>query len=223
MTVPYDPMLLVEAWKHLAACADDLADQPTYRYDLVDVGRQALANLSMPLHRRAVEAFQRRDEADLKAVRERFEQLILDMDTLLATHEHFLMGPWLADAKTWATNKAEEALFEFNARNLVTLWGRTNSPHRDYSQRQWAGLLRDFYLPRWGRFFDRLTACLENDEPFDAEGFKVDIRRWEKSWTQKRNDLPTEPRGDAIEVTRELIRKYQPMLNEIYSQKGAAR
>jgi hypothetical protein len=36
---------------------------------------------------------------------------------------HFLLGRWIAAAKSWATDIPEAFLMEFNARNQITLWG----------------------------------------------------------------------------------------------------
>jgi len=49
--------------------------------------------------------------------------LLLDVDTLLATDEHFLLGVWLENAKNMSTSDRERRLYEYNARNQITLWG----------------------------------------------------------------------------------------------------
>ena len=47
----------------------------------------------------------------------------MDVDKLLATDEHFLLGVWLENAKNMSTNDQERRLYEYNARNQITLWG----------------------------------------------------------------------------------------------------
>jgi len=49
--------------------------------------------------------------------------VLLDVDTLLATDEHFLLGVWLESAKNMSTSEQERRLYEYNARNQITLWG----------------------------------------------------------------------------------------------------
>jgi len=49
--------------------------------------------------------------------------LLKDMDIVLGSDPHFLMGKWIETAKAMATNAEESSLYEFNARNQVTLWG----------------------------------------------------------------------------------------------------
>ena len=42
----------------------------------------------------------------------------------------------------------DAALYEFNARNQLTLWG-PDGQIMDYAGKQWAGLVADYYIPRW--------------------------------------------------------------------------
>jgi len=50
-------------------------------------------------------------------------ELLLNMDKLLATDEHFLLGIWLENAKNLSISDDEQRLYEYNARNQITLWG----------------------------------------------------------------------------------------------------
>ena len=49
------------------------------------------------------------------------------MDILLGTDDHFLLGDWLESAKALGTNEDEKNLYEYNARNQITLWGPTGN------------------------------------------------------------------------------------------------
>jgi alpha-N-acetylglucosaminidase len=49
-------------------------------------------------------------------------QILTDMDTLLASDSHFLLGNWIESAKSKATNKKELDYYEWNARIQLTLW-----------------------------------------------------------------------------------------------------
>jgi len=57
---------------------------------------------------------------------ELFLDLLVDLDTLLASDEHFLLGPWLEDAKALGVDEKERELYEYNARNQISLWGPTD-------------------------------------------------------------------------------------------------
>jgi len=59
----------------------------------------------------------------LRRYSRRLLDLLLDIDKLLASDEHFLLGVWLDTAKNLSTNQQQRRLYEYNARNQITLWG----------------------------------------------------------------------------------------------------
>jgi len=151
----YDVTQVWTAWSELLDSADRLGGVDPFRYDLTDVARQALSDLSVPLQRAVTADWNAGDHAGFAAARARFLELGADLDALLATRREFLLGKWLADARRWGTTPAEADQCEQNARELITVWG-PNRPKAylfDYSGRQWSGLLRGFYLERWKQFF----------------------------------------------------------------------
>jgi alpha-N-acetylglucosaminidase len=196
------------AWQTLLSASAELRDADAYQYDVVNIARQSLSGLIGRTQRDAVMAYQRRDRKALSAARVRFAEMIGDLDTLLAARPEFLLGSWLSDAKRWATTDDERKLYEWNARNQITLWGPRDSDLHDYAQKQWAGVVRDFYGARWIQFLDRLDASLAEGKEFDAVGFERDIRQWEENWTRSTSDYPAEPKGNAVELSQRLFDKY---------------
>ena len=75
-----------------------------------------------------------------------FLDLLLDMDELLGSNEHFLLGKWINLAKS-VPNATEQdvKMYVFNAKNQITLWG-PNGEIMDYAAKQWNGLIKDYYL-----------------------------------------------------------------------------
>ena len=61
-----------------------------------------------------------------------FIDLLKDIEEILSTNKNFLLGPWLESAKALATNDEEKKIYEFNARNQITLWG-PNGEILDYA------------------------------------------------------------------------------------------
>lgn len=53
----------------------------------------------------------------------------MKLDQLLASDSHFLLGKWIADAKRLAKNPSDKKLFEYNARNQITIWGPNGEVH----------------------------------------------------------------------------------------------
>jgi alpha-N-acetylglucosaminidase len=204
----YDSRQLALAWQKLLGCADTLGTVDTYRYDLVQIGRQVLANLAFEIRAQAVTAYERHDRKALAEAEGRFVQLLRDMDDLLATREEFLLGRWLEDAKRWGTNDEERRFYEWNARNLITTWGlRWQGPH-EYAYRQWSGMLAGFYLTRWQRFFAALDKSLAEGTPFDAKTFTESSRDWELKWAHQTETHPATPRNDSVEISCRLWKKY---------------
>ena len=50
-------------------------------------------------------------------------QLFSDLESLLASDSHFLLGRWLEAAKALATTSQERDMYENGARMQITIWG----------------------------------------------------------------------------------------------------
>ncbi len=199
---------VARAWQSLLEAADDLGGIDTFRFDLVNVSRQVLGGMARPMLGDVMTAYQAKDRRALVAAGQRFLGLVTDIDELLATRRELLLGRWIADAKHWATNDAERRLYEWNARNQITLWGPRDSMLHEYAHKQWSGMMRGFYGQRWKLFFDHLDASLAAGKPLDGKRFEQDIRQWEENWTHQTEPFAAEPRGDAVAVSRRLWDKY---------------
>ncbi len=204
----YDSAQLWKAWELLLSCSDDAGSVDAYRFDLVNVSRQALVDFAGVLQAVAMTAWAEKDAAKLATTSREFLGLVRDIDDLLATREEFLLGRWLEDAKRWGANDGESRRLEWNARNVITLWGGRNSHLHDYARREWSGLIDGFYLKRWELWFERLEQSLKDDRPFDSAAFTRDVRAFEERWTHQRELYPTAPRGDSVALSRKLFAKY---------------
>jgi alpha-N-acetylglucosaminidase len=209
--IPYSNSDLAAAWEALLRASDDLGAADTYRYDLVNLARQVLSNYANVLHSELIEAAKEKDADAFKKVSGRFLRLIEDMDELLATRKEFLLGRWLSDAGRWGTTEAERARFEWNARRVLTLWGQGPAID-DYARKEWSGMLAGYYFKRWQRYLHEVAESLGTDELFDEEKFQKRLRQWMIDWSDRRDDYPTEPQGDSIEVTRRLWARYGEQL-----------
>ena len=225
----YDPAVVWTAWDEFLAAGREIGTVDTYQYDLVDVGRQALADLSVPLYAEVAAAYRSGDLARFRVLRVRFLDLIDDLDTLVGTRREFLLGRWLADARGWGTTAGERDLYERNARLLLTVWG---PPSRgayleDYACRQWSGLLRGYYRKRWERFFAYLDTAPPGtseeglyrvmDRPGQQSNeFYRQLADWEYSWCDEHDHYPAKPAGDPLAVSKRLAAKWRPAMLELY-------
>jgi len=63
-----------------------------FRYDLVDISRQVLANYASPLQQKIAEAWRLKETVAYREYSRQFLDLLDDMDRLLATRSDFLLG-----------------------------------------------------------------------------------------------------------------------------------
>jgi alpha-N-acetylglucosaminidase len=215
-TMNYDPKLLIKAWNLFNQSADELKQSDGFQYDLVDITRQVLANYANVMEPKIIKAYQQKDMAGFKKYSIDFLQLMDDMDELLGTRKDFLLGKWLNDARANGITPKESDLYEFNARDLVTLWGGRNSPLHEYSNRQWSGLIKGFYKPRWEMFFAGLNQSLVNKQPFDNAAFENKVKDWEWAWVNKHNKYSGIVAGNSVEVAERLFKKYDLKIEEAY-------
>ena len=204
----YSNTRLADAWCALLDASDSFGQVDTYRFDLVNVARQVLANYAACLHNDLAAAYQDGDVRAFRQAAEEFLALIEDLDELLATRKEFLLGRWLEDAKRWGTNNAEQQVFQWNARRVLTLWGQGPAID-DYARKLWSGMLTGYYLKRWEWYLDELEKSLETRKPFDEATFQAKLRPWMAKWSDGQETYPTEPKGDSVAVAQRLWKRYQ--------------
>jgi alpha-N-acetylglucosaminidase len=203
----YDPKELIKAWKLFVDASPELKNSDGFQYDIVDVSRQVLANYASPLQQQMAKAYKAKDMASFNKYSDEYLSLLDDMDKLLGTRQDFLLGKWIADARSNGITPAEKNLYEFNARDLVTLWGNKEDPLHEYSCRQWSGLIKGFYKPRWEKFFAYLKAA-KGASP-DMKKFNEDIKNWEWQWVNNHTTrYASQPVGNSVVVAQALYKKY---------------
>jgi alpha-N-acetylglucosaminidase len=212
----YDPLQLVKAWGLFIKSADKLKESDGFRYDLVDITRQVLGNYANTIQPKIIKAWQQKDTTAFKHYSTEFLQLMDDMDELLGTRKDFLLGKWISDARANGITPQEKDLYEFNARDLITLWGGRDNPLHEYSNRQWSGLIKGFYKPRWEMFFAGLSKSMENNTPFDNDAFQNKVKDWEWAWVHKHDSYTDKVKGNPVEVAEKMFKKYDRKIVEAY-------
>jgi alpha-N-acetylglucosaminidase len=212
----YLPKDLVPALYELIQASKDLKSSEGFRYDLVDLTRQVLANYADTLQKQFTASYKKNDTVQFRKQMHDFLAIIDDMDLLLSTQKDFLLGRWLESAKSWEFSEGEKGLYEKNARNLVTLWGDRDSRLHEYANRQWAGLLKGFYKPRWQQFFDFAMESSRKGLAFDDRAFDEKMKDWEWNWVLGHESYLSNPVGDAVQTALDLWKKYLPVFIKTY-------
>ncbi|XP_034050291.1 alpha-N-acetylglucosaminidase-like [Thalassophryne amazonica] len=206
----YDPAYLYKAWKLFIEEAPSLMSKETFQYDLVDVTRQAIELLTISFYHSIVDAFQRKNLTELMAAG---SVLVLDLlpelNRLLNTNRNFLLGVWLERARSLSVDEKEAQLYDMNARNQLTLWG-PDGEILDYANKEWGGLIEDYYAQRWGLFVQTLVKCLNSGQPFDQDAFNKAVFQIEKGFIYNGRKYPTKPQGDPYETAHRIFLKYYP-------------
>ena len=104
--------------------------------------------------------------------------------------------------------RASSAYYEKDARSIITIWGGSLT---DYAGRQWNGLMRDYYLPRWQVLIDATLAELKGGKPVDRQALEQQWREHDlKFATTTRGHYAVTPHGDFFAMSRALYKKYAP-------------
>lgn len=186
------------------------SDNANYRYDVIETVRQSMVDFAYYLLPDVKKAYDSGDTAEYERLYSLFLALISDLDAMLANDENFSLGHWTTMARGitdeaasgYTTSDTDKNWLEWNVRTQVTVWGPQASADggglHDYSNRCWAGLLKDFHYERWKYFF-------ENNGGAPSSGWFA----WEESWT---NDFTVsysaETTDNAVEVARTTFNKY---------------
>jgi alpha-N-acetylglucosaminidase len=209
---PYRLSDLVHAWKLLLDAGDAAKTSSAYQRDLADVTRQSLGNIGLTLQHRMAIAYDKHDLAGFQKASSDFMTLGRDIDEFLGSRSEYLLGKWIGDARSWA-GKDEAPYYEQNARTIITTWGGHGASLTDYAGRQWNGLMRDYYLPRWQMLIDAATAELNGGPPIDAKTLTQKYR--DHDWAYARGfdgNYPDKPHGDTFAMSKSLFNKYASLI-----------
>jgi len=199
----YDAKAFAVALPELLRVAPQLRTSETYRYDLVDVARQTLANESRILLPRIKSAFVAKDRTQFSSLTQRWLALMDLQDRLLSTQRDFLVGVWLERVRGWASTPEELRRLDYDARSILTTWGERKASEgaelHDYGNKDWAGLTRDYYMQRWKVYFAAL-----DDELRTGEAAKpIDWFALGEQWNRSKQRYTTRPQGDSYALAAE--------------------
>jgi alpha-N-acetylglucosaminidase len=198
---------LQPALAELLQVSPRLRSSETYKYDLVDLARQVMANESRTMLPQIKAAYDAGDRERFVGLTKSWLHRMELLDSLLQTNEFFLLGRWLQFVPVWASSPAELAQLNYDARSILTTWGDRKASEfglHEYANRDWADLTADYYMPRWKMFFDTLSSSLETKSPPKV----IDWYAFGDQWNRRSTKYAAIPAGDsyaaALAIARDL-------------------
>lgn len=224
----YDPEDTKQAARLMLAAADRMKGNDNYLHDLVDITRQALADQGRRQYLKTIADYNAFARKDFRKDADRFLKMIMMQDSLLGTRTEFRLGRWTQQARNLGNTAKEKELYEWNARVQITTWGNRvcadKGGLRDYANKEWQGLLKDFYYNRWKIYFDALEKQMADDTKPNYEalgggknanktaselfamalphGPEIDWYAIEEPWTLQHNQYSAKAVGNAVEMAR---------------------
>lgn len=178
-----------------------------YEFDLVNLTRQWLSNNFEIKFADYKAAYEAKDAAKTQKLATELLATFDTLEELLESQSYFLVGKWIADARSHGADAAESDYFESNARNLLTSWGDRGNLLTDYADRTWAGLVSTYYKPRWEMFFADAAEALASGKDFDQAAFDEKCKDLEYAWWKDRPGTFTSvPVGNSVEIVKKIIK-----------------
>ena len=198
----YNPLKYANGVNLFLKAADSLMDSPTYRYDVVDFVRQYLSDLGRSYYYQLVDAYNSKDVQNFEMYADRFLEVLMDQDKLLSTHPSFFVGTWIDQARSVSKVSWIKDLYEYNALLQIGTWSVGDTHLRDYAHKEWGGMLRDYYYPRWKSYLTYLGDVLNS-----AKVEEPDLFAAESAWVKDQNVYSLSP-ANSIKTAKELFYKY---------------
>jgi len=205
--IQYSNKDLFKAWDIMLKTKPIRKD--AYNFDIVNLGRQVLGNHFLKLRDKFTEAYTN-DKIDLlKSLANSMIELLDDMDELLSTHHSFLLENWLHDARSFGIDIEESEYYQMNARNIITTWGGQTQSLNDYGNRAWAGLLANYYKPRWEMFLSEVISAKVNSYEFNEDEFFQNVTKFEIEWVHESVLHHKVSELSSVEISQLLVEKYR--------------
>ncbi|MEG2969842.1 MAG: alpha-N-acetylglucosaminidase [Akkermansia sp.] len=196
----------------------ELLKQATFHYDFVDIMRQVLADAAFYQLQATRDAYDMKDEKAFKENVRFFLSLITDMDDILGTDEQFLLGTWQTKALNKGQTPQEKESMDRAAKMMITTWiAKAPQALNDYSNRQWSGLVNDFYLPRWKNFFEAQLDILtkKKDQAKANKECAEKTNAGDLAFCDNKKRYPNKAEGNALTIANKIIKSKKLMLNKL--------
>eukprot|EP00759_Apiculatamorpha_spiralis_P034366 PhF_6_TR35416/c0_g1_i2/m.51550/K01205/NAGLU; alpha-N-acetylglucosaminidase len=214
-----------QAWQLLlqGASAVSKTSEP-FRYDLVNLGREILAQISSPLSQNFNDAITANpiSAAYLNQTGLAYYNLLMDADALVGTDRAFLLGPWITMARNLAGNATDcgamscPDFMEWNARCQITTWNPTPQNSAaipdgpiDYASKHWNGLISEYYAERVKVLWQLGLQFAAKGQGMDGSAQAKALADLASAFQISTKPFPQVPQGDFVNVSQSMFNKYK--------------
>lgn len=201
--VRYNLVELRPALTEMLQIAPSLRHSASYQFDLTDITRQVIADESRRLLPAIKQAYEAKDIAHFHALTAEWMRDMRLQEDLLQTNEFFLLGRWLSYLPPWEVTPEERELVNYDARSILTTWGHRKASAaglHEYANRDWAGLISDYYMPRWQLFFGSLEKAMKTNTAPE----KIDWYEIGDNFNRSTKSYPANPSGDTYAAAMKI-------------------
>jgi alpha-N-acetylglucosaminidase len=175
------------------SCSDSLKESGLYKDDAIQLAVQFASNKVDFILNRAIYFYKKNSKVQMTNAFDTAFVLLNKIDELLNDHPLYRLQRWVQLARDWGITPEEKNYYEENAKRQITTWGGPNLS--EYAAKEWSGLIKDYYLPRWEKFADSLET-----------GVPYNIYAWEEKWISTPTKNFEEPKiNDPIDFAKSLI------------------
>lgn len=200
---------LAKAAKILLSLSDKLKRNEAYEFDLVNVYRELLHSFSHLFIGNLTRAYEDKNLTEFDISSSKLLKLFDDLESITSSNKFFMVGPWIQSARNWGDNICEKDYYERNARTILTIWQPyKKATLRDYASRQWSGMIKDYYKPRWELLCLELRNCIVSGDLFDVKAYENTVKELDFAWTIANKPYPSTPYTNPIDVAFKIWQDY---------------
>lgn len=194
--VPVIQLLLKE--RHILGARD------AFRYDVINISREVLAIRLNESYRRLMEIYRNKDINGVKAVFATMKKSFYTLEELLGCHKSFRLDTWLEEAKAWGESDEEKELYEINGKMQISRWW-PDVNFLDYAHKQWHGMIKECYEPRWQSFYELLLKSLREEKFLTRDHVTKEMIRIEEAFYEGESYTSDYVEKDAYAIVESVF------------------
>eukprot|EP01084_Bolivina_argentea_P238711 401060_1 len=205
----YDLMDIQSVWRDFVNVGNVLKNVEKFRYDLIDITRQAMSDLFTLYYTNLTQSYSVNDINNVEYYGNLMIEVASDMDRILLTDIHWMLGDWIGMARNKSNDTDTGNWYEYNARNQISLWGQDYKDHDDYAAKQWGDFVGRYLKPQWELFVNQLIECMKNNSKWNENAFlATNFEMNQLPWQTATGGYHTEPVNDTIIVACDVYKKW---------------